>query len=184
MEERDIAAMFASRDENAIQETEKKYGAELLNCAKRITGSWEDAKECLNDALLSAWRGTEEYRPEKLRAYLMKIIRNTALDRLRKKEASKRNAVSVALDELAECLPDEKAYSKLLNDEGLVHEIEEWLLTVGKEKRAVFIRRYFKNETPAEIAKCLGMKAGTVNVTLLRLRSSLKVYLESKDYVI
>ena len=50
MEDREIIALFTASSEEAIRQCEIKYRAELTTFCKRITGSAEDADECVNDA--------------------------------------------------------------------------------------------------------------------------------------
>ena len=61
-------------------------------------------------------------------------------------------------------------------------DINGWLLTLGDERRAVFVRRYYLMETVREISKEFGIKEKTLSGTLTRLRSSLKSYLEEKGH--
>lgn len=184
MDNSKIIELFLAGDEAALSETEQKYGSELKSLSLRITGSKEDANECFNDTLLKAWESIPKAKPENLRAYLGKITRNVSLNCVKKRSVKKRNAVNIALSELEECIPDEKAYAKIIDDDSLIKEIENWLLGISEDKRAIFIRRYFRFETSRSIAKSLGMREGTVAATLLRLRSSLKEYLAAKDYIV
>lgn len=184
MDDSKIIELYLARDESALIETERKYGGELKGLSLRITGSKEDANECFNDTMLKAWKSVHEVNPNNLRAYLMKIMRNLSLNIVKKRTTKKRCAVNIALSELEECIPDTKAYAKLVDDDGLTKEIENWLLSISEEKRAIFIRRYFRFETSRSIAYSLGMKEGTVAATLMRLRSSLKEYLTAKNYII
>lgn len=184
MDDTKIIELFLAGDEAALRETELKYGGELISLSFRITGSKEDANECLNDTLYKAWESIPKAKPENLRAYLLRIARNCSLNCVKMKTAKKRNAVSIALSELEECIPDDRAYAKVIDDDSLIKEIENWLFSISEDKRAIFIRRYFRFETSRSIAKSLGMREGTVAATLLRLRSSLKEYLAEKDYII
>lgn len=186
MEDEKIIQLYIERDESALIETEKKYGDELKNLSQRITGSKDDSSECFNDALMQAWKTVGEANPKRLRAYLAKIVRNISLDCLKRKKTQKRSAVSVALEELGDCLPDISASSfhQSIDEDALAYEINIWLESIGREKREIFVRRYFKMETAREIAKNLGIKEGSLSVTLSRLRTSLKEYLEANGYAI
>lgn len=179
-----IISRLADKSEAALKMAEKKYGAELKALAFRITGSREDAAECLNDALMAAWNSVSSQNPENLHAYLVRITRNIALDRLRKSTAQKRNAVSVAIDELAECLPDSSSAAELLEKNELDRVIKNWLGAQSDEKRAVFVRRYYLLETVSEIARATGIKEKTLSGTLTRLRASLKRHLEENGYTV
>lgn len=179
-----IIELYIQRDEEAIKQSEAKYGAELKRMSYRIVGSDEDVCECLNDTLLQAWNSITEQKEHNLRAYLMKLMRNNSINCLKKKTAAKRGVVSVALDELENCLPDGRAVFDFAEKESLTHEIEEWLLTLSPEKKAIFVRRYFFMETAKEISGELDLKEGTVLVSLSRLRKSLAKHLKEKEYIL
>ena len=55
MEDIQLIALYFARNEDAIRQTEQKYGQQLLGFATRILGSHEDAEECVNDTLLKTW---------------------------------------------------------------------------------------------------------------------------------
>ena len=55
MEDEKITELFFKRSEDALAETEKKYGAYLRQEAKAVTGSREDAEECVSDAFFVVW---------------------------------------------------------------------------------------------------------------------------------
>lgn len=184
MEDSMIVELFVRRDEESIKQSEAKYGAELKRMSMRIVGSEEDACECLNDTLLQAWNSITEQKDYNLRAYLIKLLRNNSINCLKKKTAAKRGAVNVALEELEGCLPDGRADFDFLEKESLTHEIEDWLLTLSTEKKAIFVRRYFFMESAKEIAGELSLKEGTVLVNLSRLRKSLAKHLKEKEYIL
>ncbi len=50
-----IVELYWERDERAIEETDRKYGAYLMTVAYRILQSHEDSEECLNDTYLKTW---------------------------------------------------------------------------------------------------------------------------------
>ncbi|MEG1524417.1 MAG: hypothetical protein RRZ24_06880 [Clostridia bacterium] len=49
MEDTPIIELYWSRNEAAIQETERKYGRFCHSIAMGILSVWADAKECAND---------------------------------------------------------------------------------------------------------------------------------------
>lgn len=182
LEDYKIVEMICLGDESALDECQKKYGGELLLISQRITGSHKDAAECVNDALLQAWKTIPSVKPQNLRYYLIRIVRNISLDKLRRVNSKKRRGVTVAFDELSECLPDNCAYISASDEDSIAADINGWLLTLGDERRAVFVRRYYLMETVREISKEFVIKEKTLSGTLTRLRSSLKSYLEEKGH--
>lgn len=183
MDDSMIVELFVQRDEEAIRQCEAKYGAELKRMSMRIVGSEEDACECLNDTLLQAWNSITEQKYYNLRAYLIKLLRNNSINCLKKKTSAKRGAVNIALDELEGCLPDKRSDFDFIEKQSLTREIENWLLTLSAEKKAIFVRRYFFMESAKEIAEELDLKEGTVLVNLSRLRKSLARHLRENEYI-
>ena len=62
MQDEKIIALYWQRDENAIRETEQRYGRYLAKIAYNILSDPEDSKECVNDAYLKAWKAGEPCR--------------------------------------------------------------------------------------------------------------------------
>ena len=90
MEDAEIIKLYFDRNQLAVKETEKKYGRFCFSLANRILYNSEDSEECVNDTLLSAWNSIPPQKPNLLRAFLAKITRNKALNRLKADNAKKR----------------------------------------------------------------------------------------------
>ena len=134
----------------------------------------EDAEECVNDAYVSAWNSMPENRPTFLGAYMSRIVRNLSLNLIEKKNAAKRKAELVPLEELEECISDSDDPSAW-GDEGRVTAvINEFLGALPDEKRRIFVRRYFFNDTEDQIAETFGLSFTNVRVILYRMRLGLK----------
>ena len=100
------------------------------------------------------------------------------------KAACKR--IERTLERIAE-LQEEK--QKIGNDEAaetaeLTAEIEKFLGTLSREKKRIFLMRYWSFMTVAEIAENLGIGESKVKVTLMRTREKLKQFLEKEGIVL
>ena len=84
MLEEEIIKLYWQRDERALAETERAYGARCLSLARRILKNSEDAEECVSDAYLRLWQRIPPERPDSLGSYLTRVLRNLCLDRLRR----------------------------------------------------------------------------------------------------
>lgn len=185
MDDKEILELFCTGDERAIRESEAKYGGSIKRLAYGITGSAEDAKEVLNDTLMSAWQCVASVKPERLGAYLHKIARNISLDMLRARNAGRRKSLmQVAFEELEDCIPAADTCSEVLEGEELNAAIDGWLASLDDDRRRIFIKRYFLMETGRQISRELGMNERTVATILSRLRASLKEYLTENGYYI
>ena len=77
-------ARARSGDEDAFRELTDPYRRELHLHIYRIVGSTQDAEDLLQETLLAAWRGLEQFRERaSIRAWLYRIATNRSLDALR-----------------------------------------------------------------------------------------------------
>ena len=71
-------------DENAFRALTDPYRRELQLHCYRILGSVQDAEDMLQETLLAAWRGLEQFEGQaSVRAWLYRIATNRCLDALR-----------------------------------------------------------------------------------------------------
>lgn len=106
MEDSAIIELYWVRDESAITQTDRKYGSLCRSLAFRILSDQEDSEECVNDTWHRAWETMPPQRPDSLRAYLGRIVRNLSISRLRQRTAQKRGGgLDLMLSELEDCVP-------------------------------------------------------------------------------
>ena len=108
MEDQGIIDLFFERSEQAITETDKKYGGYCYAIAYNILSSREDSEESVSDTYLTAWNTIPPRKPNIFSAFLGKITRHISIDRWRKQSAQKRGGKEMifALDELGECMAE------------------------------------------------------------------------------
>ena len=108
MEDSQIIDLYWARSEQAVQETDTKYGGYCRAIAHNILKSFEDSEECVADTWLRAWNAMPPQRPSVLSAFLGRITRNLSLDRYKAARAEKRGGDSfpAALDELSTLCTD------------------------------------------------------------------------------
>ncbi len=178
MNDSGIIKLFYERNDSAVKFVNEMYGKKMQRLAERMLGSEEDAKECVNDALLRAWDSIPPNKPENLSAYMMALCRNIALNMIDWKKAKKRNAEILSLSsELKDCIPSGDIVDK---DYDLTELLSAFLVGISKEKRTIFMRRYWYADSIAEIARLYGYRTGRVKVILHRVRKELKQYLKEE----
>ena len=184
MTDREIADLFRNRDEAALENARRAYGAYCVSLAKNILGDPRDAEECFADALNLAWERIPPDDPESLGAYLAKLTRNLALDAWRRAHAEKRGGGSVPLplDEAAQSPapgPEEALY------EGeLIEAINAFLSSQPQHKRVIFTMRYFRFDRVVDIAAKVKRSSGSVSAVLRRMKSELEKYLKERGFEI
>ena len=90
MEDYKIVELYFVRSEEAIVQTDVKYGGLCRHIAGNILRSAQDCEECGNDTWLSAWNRIPPEKPQRLSAYVGRIARNLALKRYAYLSAEKR----------------------------------------------------------------------------------------------
>ncbi len=185
MNDERIVELLWERDESALNELLSRYGRYLRAIALRITGSAEDAEECVNDALDAAWNSIPPHRPEALSAYLAKLVRRVSLATVRRRNAAKRGGGDLPLpyEELEECVPSGGDLTKDLEAKELAAFLAGWLRSRPEKERTVFLKRYFFFQTVDRIAKETGLKKSSVKMTLLRCRERLREALIKEGYL-
>lgn len=185
MEDLQIIDLYIKRDETAITETSNKYGAFCRSVAKNILTLEEDTEECVNDAYLHAWNSIPPQRPASLGAWLGRVVRNISLDLWRKNHRQKRySGIEEIFYELSDCVPSPQTVEKEIEGKDLSGVINSWLASLPKDDRVLFVRRYWYGDTVNELAKELGMTAGSLAKRMYRLRIDLKSALEKEGYLL
>ena len=187
MNDKEIMFLFEQRSEEAIKETEKKYGAYCSRIAYSILRNEEDVKECLNDTYLQAWNSIPPKKPENLATYLGKITRNLSINKARNQKRKKRGngQVELALEELEGCIPSVKNNAEQrLEHQEIKKTINRFLTEQPERERIVFVLRYWYLFSIKEIAGQQGMSESKVMSLLFRQRKRLKKVLEKEGIML
>ena len=174
MENREMLAMFNARDERAVSEIQKVYGKRCYQTAQAITGSSEDAEECVNDALLALWNSIPPAQPEVLSAYFLRVVRNLALKKRRDSKAGKRNAGETFPSDVLDDLISEPETDAAMDAEELKDVMNEFLASLKRRDRIIFMRRFWFSEDIPSISAEFGLTEVNVRVCLHRSREKLK----------
>lgn len=186
MKDEDIIELYQKRSEQAIVETERKYGAYCGTIAGRILQSGEDCKECLNDTWLKTWETIPPVIPKIFSAYIGKITRNLALNMYKKKYAGKRvsERMMVSMEELQDCVSDKDSVESKIEEKIVLEKLNAYLGQLPELERKIFVRRYFYMDTMREIADLYEMKESYVKTLLFRTRKKLKEHFQKEGIVL
>ena len=178
MNDQEIIALYFDRNEQAIRETDVKYGKACMQVSMNILNSRPDAEECVNDTYLNTWNAIPPKRPHSLCAFVCRIARNLSVNRLRELTAAKRNRnLTVSFEELETCIPLPDDQSPALTE-----ELTAFLKEQGETDRVLFVGRYWFACSVEELAKRTGLTPKAVHMRIFRTRERLRAYLSERGY--
>ena len=185
MDDELIVQLYWDRSENAILETDRKYGAYCDSIAYGILQSREDAEESVNDTYMDAWNTMPPNRPSVLSTFLGKITRRISIDRWRIRSAKKRGGdeVTLALDELEECVRGSDDVELQVQRNEVIAAMHRFLDSLPDTERRIFLLRYWYLEPIQSIANQYGFTQSKVASMLHRIRGKLRRQLEKEGYV-
>jgi RNA polymerase sigma-70 factor (ECF subfamily) len=181
-----IIELYWQRNEDAIRESDDKYGRYCFTVANAILLDELDSEECVSDTWLRAWAAIPPQRPNVLKMFFAKITRNLSVDRLKAKTAQKRGSgeAELILDELQECIAScGNAESEYMVKE-LGRSINGFVRNLPEREGNLFIRRYFYGESVEAIAKRYGILPHNAAVILSRVRQKLRRHLEKEGFLV
>ena len=131
--------------------------------------------ECVNDTYLKMWDSIPPNRPDNLKAYGGRFVRNAAINRAEYNSAERRGGGEL-LAELDECCTG----TSDAPEGEITRAIDSFLRTIDRESRVIFVLRYWYMTPLEKIAKRLGCGIPGVKSRLFRTRQKLKEHLEKE----
>lgn len=183
MNEESILDCLRDRDEAALAAIRESWGRPALALARRITGSEEDAEECVQDGLLAVWETVPPKQPESLGHYFTALVRNAALNCLRDSRRQKRGGgtVTEVFEELEYCASAKDDVEEAVAARLLAERINDFLDSLPRRERELFLRRYYDMEDLGTLAAAKGLSKAHASVLLFRTRKKLKAFLEKEE---
>jgi RNA polymerase sigma-70 factor (ECF subfamily) len=175
-----IIDMYWKRNPNAIQETDEKYGALLRNVAYNILSDSLDCEECQNDTYFDIWNAIPSARPTAFSAFIVQIMRRTAIDRYRKKSSKKRipSQLTVSIEELENSVCNSFSIEEAYEAKEIGKMVSDYVGSLNDRQRYIFIDRYYMAESVEKTAFDLSIPVKTAYSEIVKIKKGLKKYLE------
>lgn len=145
----------------------KDYQDQAWTLARYLLKDAQEAEDATQDAFIKLWRHQETIDPERVRPWLMKVVRNGCLDRLRRRrDHVELHETQVGADDQG---PLEGSASS---------ELGRWLQgAIGRLKepyRSLVVLRDVNQHSYEEVAGMLELSLSQVKVYLHRARKELR----------
>lgn len=185
MDDKEIISLYFSRDQEAIAETDRKYGGLCRTVSYNILADHEDAEECVADTYIAAWNAIPPQVPMALKAYLLKITRNFSLMRVRERYSARRGGgeLALALEELGDSFPSHLSVEKEVEGRELARAVSSFLYTLPETERNIFLCRYWHFASITDIAQRCRCSQSKIKTSLFRTRKKLQTYLMKEGLV-
>lgn len=174
--------MFLVRNEAALSETERRYGAYIGTVSFGILRDRADAEEIKNDTLLALWQSIPPHVPENFKAFLTTVVRRKSLNLYKHKQHRAESClVNLSDEELEGCLPSPETVDQRLDAEALSKLLDAFLRQQTRAAQRVFVLRYYFYKNVKEISDATGFSESKVKSLLFRTREKLRAYLAEED---
>lgn len=183
MEDSEIVRLFFDRDEAALREVSQKYGKYCKTVALNILGDHVEAEQCVNDTYFRAWESIPPQRPLSLGAFLCRITKHLALDRIRAAGRQKRGGGNdLSFDELSEFVSGKYSLEADVERAELAAAVNTFLSSLPDKKRRLFVGRYWGQFSLSALSEMFGMSESGVSLCLTRIRNKLKAHLKKEGF--
>jgi len=185
MDDTSIVQLYWDRSEQAIAETDIKYGAYCYSIAYNVLACNEDAEESVSDTYMAAWNKLPPHRPAILSVFLGKITRCISINRWKSRNTCKRGGgeILLALEELGDCVDQSQNVALTYESKEQIRTLNHFLDTLPEVQRDIFLRRYWFFDPIGDIAQSYGFSTSKVTSMLHRLRIKLRVQLEKEGFL-
>ena len=184
MNDLSIIKLYFARDEEAIKQTDIKYGKLCHSVAYNILNNSGDSEECVNDTYNEAWNAIPPHRPSILSTFLGKITRRLSIDKFRHRNAAKRGGseMMLVLDELQDCIASDEKIEQEYEKKRLSEVVNAFVISLPEIEQKVFLCRYWYMDSIEVICKQFEFSESKVKSMLYRTREKLRDMLVKEGF--
>ncbi|GAA1183391.1 ECF RNA polymerase sigma factor SigE [Corynebacterium glaucum] len=165
-EELQLVARAQSGDQQAYAALIREANRRMWAVALSITGNHHDAEDAMQNAMISAWKNIEKFRPEaKFSTWMYRITSNAALEILRKRRDVPDDEAGA--EEADSAMPLQQRITDIM-------VVRQALETLEPDFKEVLVLREYASLSYEEIAAHQGVPVATVKSRLNRARNKLK----------
>jgi RNA polymerase sigma-70 factor (ECF subfamily) len=174
---------IAARDDAALAELYDRHSRLAFGIIRRIVQSPSDAEEVLQETFVRVWSRAETYdaRLGSPAAWVVRIARNRAIDRVRARQArADVNAPVPTVDDAAAAreLPSHDTPESVLRSTYAARAVRGAVAALPAAQRTLIEAAFFEGYTHQELAARFGVPLGTVKTRIRNGLLSLRGRLE------
>ncbi len=180
-----LLARLRAGDEDAFEACVRAYSGRLLHVARRLLSNEEDARDAVQDAFLSAFKGIRRFEGlSRIGTWLHRIVVNAALGRLRNRQRHPELSIEDLLPHFGEGehqidppTPWKESVA-ILQQQELRELVQGCISRLPETYRIVLLLRDIEGLSTEETAQMLETTIGVVKTRLHRARQALRSLLD------
>ena len=176
MKEREVINCIKNKDENAAELFLLQYRPLIRYVVVPFLHDDRDVEECINDVTLKICDKIDNFDPEKgsWKAWITAIARNAALNKVRTHKDCERTAIDLDSDAAADIPSSEPDPEELVIRKERQSVMAKAIEALSNREKVIFYRRYYYQQSIAQIASELGMTERAAEGKLYRIRKKLQ----------
>lgn len=155
----------------------------MYRVALSLTRNPADAEDLVQDSLLRAYRAIDRFDGRYPRAWLLTILRNAQVNRVRRRRPELLRDPDATMERLAD-IDKGASVEEVVVDAGFDAEVESAYTSLPAKFRSVVELVDLQGRSYQEAADALSVPVGTVMSRLHRARKRIKAQLEADGYTV
>jgi RNA polymerase sigma-70 factor (ECF subfamily) len=183
--ESQLVARLRRQEDSACEELVRTHGGRLLSVARRMLRNEDDARDCVQEGFISAFRAIQRFNGDcRLSTWLHRIVVNAALMKIRTRSRRPEESIEDMLPRFledghhADPTSEWGSASTLLEQRETRERVRAAIDQLPESYRTVLLLRDIEELDTAEAARLLGLTPNTVKIRLHRARQALAKLLE------
>ena len=175
MEESRLIERASRGDAQAFNELMAQHERRMYAVAARMCGNHEDAQDCLQEAMLRAYRAIASFKGQSsFSTWVYRITTNACLDELRRRKNRPNTSLDVLLDTGWSPSDGGNAPEKHALRAERMRKLQEYIRELPEDMRAAIVLRDVQGMSYDDIATALNTNVGTIKSRISRGRERLR----------
>ncbi|NUO49017.1 MAG: sigma-70 family RNA polymerase sigma factor [Polyangiaceae bacterium] len=176
----ELLAAIRAGDDAAMGRLLARHAPAIYRFGVKMCRDPEDAKDVLQDTLLSAARGIREFRGESsLSTWLYKVAHSYCIKKRRSSKFAPTETVSLDAEGVLDAPATDKAPDEAVADRQLSTLLDRAIAALEPANREVLVLRDVEGLTAPEVADVLGLSVQAVKSRLHRARAQVRATVEA-----
>ena len=186
-DEQAVLAGLRRGDNDSFEQVFRRYGGRMVATARRLLGSEEDARDAVQEAMLSAFKSVGRFEGSaQIGTWLHRIVVNAALMRLRARKRRPEAAIEDLLPAFQTdghrimAVPDDPYPDEVLERAQLLALLRQCAAELPEAYRQVYLLRDVEELSSEEVALAMGLTPNAVKIRLHRARQALMTLVQRR----